>query len=581
MLFPVVIIIVLGGIKCEPSDDNSQHVAAAIGLLAARNHLGPGGGDDPDQPRAGPSGLQVPETTTVRSDDEDDYMVPPEMLSFYVPGYRSREPGWSSGSDAGSWCSIQEYFSRGGELYPGSDAGSEVHYPNGPSPSWWFRHDTKCHKRRRKTHARLPGEKACVPCGPASGGASGGRNGSSSSPSSSSAGSSVQEWNYGYSSSESVYSASSTDSLGSACCHDHPHDEFGRHISEDEYDGDEPAANGANGCVNDEVVDLTGEEVVDLTGDEVIDLTNSSDDDDIVEVSRSGPCARNGAIPRRRPRSPRSRYKKPKPNMVEVCCRDGAPSSKKSSEGSSKESLDICCSMRIRGRWSKTRASNIVRSSMIKTLNSGVASPVPFNREIFGKPGQTVAFGERASASGIPATIILGVPTDSGSRFRTEVCFRRSLSDAETASVGPKSPVPTVRDVHDFCTLMAEGDDSVELYCTFPSSLPFVSRKYKYISVICVDPVEGVGLEKVHLTNSSNTGFYCAPLRQQTVSSKRVRRVAWPFIALGVVWVVSMIGLAASGPGNAAPKIVLGRNDGFRCPENFILVKLDLTKYDD
>ena len=522
-------------------DSESHPIAASLGLLASRNYLRLGGGVGGDRsPPRSPAGVVEDATTTTVT---PNYSIPPELLPIYVPGYRSREAGYTSGSSTGSYCSIAEYFTRGGELYGGSDDG--VHYPNGPEPHWWMQHAIVCKRRVRDEHAPLPSERDDRPCTPC--------------PSAGSSGSSVQEWNDG-SSSSSVQSASSSDSEGSKiCCLEAPHDHNGNHIDEhssndgdDEDDGD---------CSDDSV--------------QMVEIVESSDDDDVQEVFRRGPCASKnfGAVPKRRKqRSPRV-IKKRRSNRVEVCCPD--PKAKSTPAGKVSE---ICCIMPISGPRTNTKASNILRSSMLKTLTNGIASPVPYDRGIYNHPGHTVAFRERVSKSGIPSTIILGVPAVDGTGFRSEACFRRKLTDAELSADAVSGRVPTKRDVHDFCTLLADNDSSVDLYCSFPPGSPFTSRHYNFVSVLCVDPVGGVKLESVRVANDSSTGFYCAPVRQTEREVKsRAKRFAWHWVLTGLSWLVTTIALASADQGSS-PKVILQQNEGFKCPENFILIKLNLIK---
>ena len=548
--------VIFAGVKCDPmaGDDESRHVAAGIGLLAARNYLtlGAGGGGDRSPPGSPVFDDEADPTTTTMT---PNYSVPPELLSIYVPGYRSREAGDTSGSETGSYCSINEFYSRGGELYGGSDDGSGIRYPNGPSPQWWMNHHLICKRRMRPLHARLPNEKhdQCTPCPPTAG------SGSGSSVSAGSSGSTPQEWNYGISSDDSVHSASPPDSLDGVCCHEWPHDEHGDHIAgsdHNEWNSD------ASNCSDDSV------QILSL-------FSSSSDEDDIQELSRSGPCAGKGfgAVPkRRRQRSPRV-TKKRRANQVRVCCRD--PKAKSTSAGMVAE---ICCTMPISGPRTSTKASNIMRSSMLKTLTDGIASPVPYNRGIYDQPGHTVAFREPSHKSGIPSSIILGIPAVDGVGFSSEACFRRKLTDAEIAADGVSSAVPSARHVHDFCTLLADNDSSIDLFCRFPPDLPFASRRYNFVSVLCIDPVGGFELEKVQVANDSSTGFYCAPVRQTEAEVKsRAKRFAWHWVLTGFSWLVTTIALASADSGSS-PKVILQQDDGYKCPENFILIKLNLVK---
>jgi len=532
-------------------DNESRHVAASIGLLAARNYLAlgnHGGGGDRSPPNSPGVDVDVDPTTTTMT--TPNYSVPPELLSIYVPGYRSREAGDTSGSESGSYCSINEFYSRGGELYDGSDDGSGIRYPNGPSPRWWMNHHLICKRRMRPLHARLPSEKRgqCRPCPPGTAGSDSG-----SSVSAGSSGSTPQEWNYGISSDDSVNSASPPDSLDGRCCHEWPHDEHGDHIAgsdHDEWNSD------ASNC----------------SVDSVQILDSSSDDDDIQEISRSGPCIGKGygAMPKRRKqRSPRI-TKKRRANRVQVCCRD--PKAESTPVGMVSE---ICCSMPISGPRTTTKASNIMRSSMLKTLTDGIASPVPYNRGIYDHPGHTVAFKEEKS--GVPSSIILGIPAVDGTGFTSEACFRRKLTDAEIAADGVSSPVPGMRHVHDYCNLLADGDSSIDLFCQFPPDLPFTSRRYNFVSVLCIDPVGGFELESVQVANDSSTGFYCAPLRRTETDMRRTRRFAWPWFFTGLSWLVTTIAVASADQG-ASPKVILQQDEGFKCPENFILIKLNLIK---
>ena len=215
---------------------------------------------------------------------------------------------------------------------------------------------------------------------------------------------------------------------------------------------------------------------------------------------------------------------------------------------------------------------------MLKTLTDGIASPVPYNRGIYDHPGHTVAFKEQVPKSGIPSSIILGIPAIDGAGFSSEACFRRKLTDAEISADGVSSPVPSIRHVHDFCTLLADSDSSIDLFCSFPAGSPFTSRRYNFVSVLCVDPVGGVELERVHVANDSSTGFYCAPLRRtETEVKSRTKRFAWPWFFTGLSWLVTTIALASADQGSS-PKVILQQNEGFKCPENFILIKLNLVK---
>ena len=215
---------------------------------------------------------------------------------------------------------------------------------------------------------------------------------------------------------------------------------------------------------------------------------------------------------------------------------------------------------------------------MLKTLTDGIASPVPYDRGIYNHPGHTVAFRERVPKSGIPSTIILGVPAVDGTGFRSEACFRRKLTDAELSADAVSGHVPTKRDVHDFCTLLADNDSSIDLYCSFPPGSPFTNRHYNFVSVLCVDPVGGVKLESVRVANDSSTGFYCAPVRQTGTEVKsRAKRFAWHWVLTGLSWLVTTIALASADQGSS-PKVILQQNEGVKCPENFILIKLNLIK---
>ena len=215
---------------------------------------------------------------------------------------------------------------------------------------------------------------------------------------------------------------------------------------------------------------------------------------------------------------------------------------------------------------------------MLKTLTDGIARPVPYDRGIYNHPGHTVAFRDQVPKSGIPSSIILGIPAVDSAGFSSEACFRRKLTDAEISASGVSIHVPSTRDVHDFCTLLADNDSSIDLFCSFPPGSPFTSRHYKFESVLCVDPVGGVELESVRVSNDSSTGSYCAPVRRTEREVKsRAKRFAWHWVLTGLSWLVTTIALASADQGSS-PKIILQQNEGFKCPENFILIKLNLIK---